>query len=142
MEQKMISEFDIKKLVGEVMKEGLTYTAKHTSELKAENEYLKEENTDLEKELKEAKAENEKLKELLEAKTKLYENETASGPEELGLADFEEAQAENKYLKEKVRHLELKLKKSIEDEAKTRTEKVAMEMMTEAAGLPKIKFMN
>ena len=105
MEQKMISELDIKKLVGEVMKEGLTYTAIHTGELKAENEYLKEENTDLEK-------------------------------------DFEEAQAENKYLKEKVRNLELKLKKSIEDEAKTRTEKVAMEMMTEAAGLPKIKFMN
>ena len=63
-------------------------------------------------------------------------------PEEEIVRDAEEAQAENKYLKEKVRKWELKLKKSIEDEAKTRTEKVAMEMMTEAAGLPKIKFMN
>jgi seryl-tRNA synthetase len=148
MEQKMISEFDIKKLVGEVMKEGLTYTAIHTGELKAENEYLKEENTDLEKELKEAKAqsdslvrltetyrkkydkmitaeveakeenkvlkeENAKLKQLVENNHKFTERHITFEKEEQTYTDIEKeiktAKAENEFLKEKVKHLELQV---------------------------------
>jgi DNA repair exonuclease SbcCD ATPase subunit len=66
MEQKMISEADIKKIVGAVMKEGLTYTAKHTGELKEENEDLKAQIEALKQDMEEVQSENANMRALIQ----------------------------------------------------------------------------
>ena len=66
MEQKMMTEIDIKKLVGEVMKEGLTYTAKHTGELKEENEDLKAQIEALKQDMEEVQSENANMRALIQ----------------------------------------------------------------------------
>lgn len=65
MEQKMMTEMDIKKLVGEVMKEGLTYTAKHTNEMKEENEDLKAQIAALKQDMEEVQHENSNMRALI-----------------------------------------------------------------------------
>ena len=66
MEQKIMEQIDIKKLVGEVMKEGLTYTAKHTGELKEENEDLKAQIEALKQDMEEVQSENANMRALIQ----------------------------------------------------------------------------